>query len=743
MTEDIKTPENREEETAEVREGGAAPAKTRRRKSTTRKTKKKEPEGQPVPEPSAEVKIEPEGMPPVSAAEEIRPKSEDEPAAGAAEGKPKPRRRSRAKKVIKEQPETQPAETPETATVEAAKPVPVLPEPAAEEEPVAIEEEASAEVAAEGEEAGQQPPKAKRRRRRRRSKKGKGEQAVAQEQPAAAEDDVVAEPEPLPEVVTEAAVQEEPIEAVAEGEQQKSKRRRRRRRKGKKQEGAEPPQPQERQEKKTEKPPKDRTKRILINAKYQEEKRVAIVEGDSLMDFYVELAAKEHLKGNIYKGVVVSIMPSLQAAFVDFGQKKHGFLQLREVMPELLKNNNDGKGGGLVKGQEVLVQVEKDERDTKGASLTTYISIPGRYIVMMPGQKRVGISRKIENREDRDRLKEIFNSLKLPPDMGFILRTACGDSLEKELGQDLKYLTKLWDQITADAEKSPAPSLIYKEHDISMRTIRDYLTTDVAEILIDDKDTYTATKAFLRKIMPSRKINVIHYKEKKPLFSLYNVEAQIARLSESHVRLPSHGYLVFDKAEALTAIDVNSGRSRKEDNVESMALATNLEAADEVARQLRLRDIGGLIVIDFIDMESSKNRRLVERRIEDAMSTDKANTEFTGLSKFCILEMTRERLRPAYAEAISRKCPLCSGRGAVNSDEFVALGAVRELHARAEEGDCTAITCRLSVESANRLVNSRKAELVALEKEFGVTISIAADPSVPAGQYVMEVQKQK
>ena len=535
-------------------------------------------------------------------------------------------------------------------------------------------------------------------------------------------------------------------EAAPVTEKGKSRRRRRRSRKGKRPETAESTEI----EPLADKSQKDRTKRILINARYPDEKRVAIVEGDVLVDFYVEVASREHLKGNIYKGIISSLMPSLQAAFIDFGQKKHGFLQYREVMTELLQAGKadvqEGKQSGqngLVKGQEILVQVEKDEHGTKGASLTTYISIPGRYIVMMPGQKRVGISRKIECREDRDRLKETFNSLKLPKDTGFILRTACSDSLEKELGLDLKYLTKLWDRIKADDGKSKAPALIYKEQDIAMRTVRDYLTSDVAEILIDDAATYAATKAFLRKIMPWRKINVTHYKEKKPLYGLYNLEGQIARLSQREVRLPSKGYLVFDRAEALTAIDVNSGRSRREDNVESTALTTNLEAADEVARQLRLRDIGGLVVIDFIDMESSKNRRLLETRMTDGLSTDKANTEIAGMSKFCLLEMTRERIRPAYAEAITHQCPLCDGRGSVNSDDFVALGAVREMHALAAGGEISEIVCRLSVASANILLNTRRLELVALEKDYEMAITVEADPSVPAGRYEIEIRKHK
>jgi len=359
---------------------------------------------------------------------------------------------------------------------------------------------------------------------------------------------------------------------------------------------------------------------------------------------------------------------------------------------------------------------------------------------MMPGQKRIGISRKIESRQDRDRLKEIFNSLKLPKDTGFILRTACGDSIEEELSRDLKYLVKLWERIKADAKKAKAPALIYKEQDIAMRAVRDYLTSDVEEVLVDDAKTCSAIRAFLRRIMPWRKVNLSLYNEKEPLFAHAKIEAQIAQLSHRIVKLPSRGYLVFDKTEAMTVIDVNSGRSRKED-IETTAVATNLEAVTEIARQLRLRDIGGLVAIDFIDMESAKNRKLVEIRLQEALSNDKANTELAPLSRFCILELTRERIRPAYAEAISRQCPLCEGVGSVYSDEFVAIAATREFHAIAASGEVLSITCRLPVQSANLLINTRRRELITLEQEYNIAISIVADDSVPLGQYIIEVQK--
>ncbi|MFO0752085.1 MAG: Rne/Rng family ribonuclease, partial [Thermodesulfovibrionales bacterium] len=488
-------------------------------------------------------------------------------------------------------------------------------------------------------------------------------------------------------------------------------------------------------------------KKILIDALHSEEKRVAIVEGDTLVDFYVEVASKEQLKGNIYKGVIARIEPGLQAAFVDFGPKKQGFLQIREIAPEYFQNKKEGKRPRvqdvLVKGQEIIVQVEKDERDTKGASLTTYLSLPGRYIVMMPGQKRVGISRKIEDRDDRDRLKELFSSLKLPKDMGFILRTTCSDISGEELSNDLKYLTKLWNKIQAESKKAPAPALIYKEQDMAVRTVRDYLTSDVDEVLVDDDTAYRKIKEFLRKTIPWRKINITYYRGKEPIFSLHAIEDQISRLNERSVSLPSHGYLVFDKTEALTAIDVNSGRSRKEENVEATALRTNLEAVEEIARQLRLRDIGGLVVMDFIDMESAKNRREVESSLKKALSSDKAHFDITGISRFGIVEMTRERLRPSYVDSMSTKCLVCGGSGVLRSDEMVAVSALREIHSKLSAGGVKGLTCRLPVDSANYLINTKRADILSLEKAFGISIVVMGDTKLPPGQFALDVEGPK
>lgn len=486
-------------------------------------------------------------------------------------------------------------------------------------------------------------------------------------------------------------------------------------------------------------------KKILINALYAEEKRVAILEGDTLVDFYGEMASRGSLKGNIYKAVVSKVEGGIQAAFVDYGMKKQGFLQFREIMPSCYGRKSKKKKPRIQdvisKGQEILVQVEKDERDTKGASLTTWISIPGRFIVMMPGRDLIGVSRKIVDQRERERLKEMLGELKLPEGMGFILRTASGSINEKELNQDLGYLTKLWTRIQADAEKSSSPALIYREQDIAVRTVRDYLTSDVSEVLVDDQSSHKQMRDFLKKTMPGRKVNIRLYKGKVPLFMRDKVEEQVARLSSRIVHLPSKGYLVFDKAEALTAVDVNSGRSRKEKDEEATALRTNLEAADEVARQLRLRDIGGLIVIDFIDMQNAKNRKEVETRLRSALKSDKANTEVGGISRFGLIEMTRERMRTSHLDFTTQPCTHCDTSGAVRSAETVALSALREMHAKASTGGIAAMECRIPVESANYLVNAKRDAILSLEKTFSLKIDIKADASLPHDRYEILSEK--
>jgi len=485
-------------------------------------------------------------------------------------------------------------------------------------------------------------------------------------------------------------------------------------------------------------------KKILINALYPEEKRVAILEAGTLVDFYGETSARGALKGNIYKAVVSKVESGIQAAFVDYGMKKQGFLQFREIMPSCYGRKSKKKKPRIqdviTKGQEMLVQVEKDERDTKGASLTTWISIPGRFIVMIPGKDIIGVSRKIVDQKERDRLKEMLGKLKLPEGMGFILRTASGNINEKELNQDLRYLTKLWTRIQADADKVSAPALIYREQDIAVRTVRDYLTNDVGEVIVDDPVSHKEMRDFLRKTMPGRKVNIRLYKGKAPLFLRDKVEDQVSKLSSRIVHLPSKGYLVFDKTEALTSVDVNSGRSRKEQDEEATALRTNLEAADEVARQLRLRDIGGLIVIDFIDMQNAKNRKDVEAKLKGALKADKANVEVGGISRFGLIEMTRERMRTSHLDHTTQPCAHCDASGTVRSPETVALSALREMHAKAAAGGIDHMECRLPVESANYLVNVKRDAILFLEKTFSLKILITVDVLLPPQKYDIVVE---
>jgi ribonuclease E len=467
-------------------------------------------------------------------------------------------------------------------------------------------------------------------------------------------------------------------------------------------------------------------KKILINARHPEEKRVAIVEGQRLTDFYFEVSSAYHLRGNIYKGVITALDRGLQAAFVDFGPAKQGFLPLREVMPENYAARPKGKVPKvtevLAKGQEIVVQVEHDQRGTKGAKLTNHVSLPGRYLVMIPGKKRVGISRKIEDQKDRDRLKEAFKDLRVPRNMGFILRTAGVDCSTEELAADLKYLTKLWNKIKREAKKASPPSLIYKEEDIAVRTVRDYLVADVDEVLVDDREIHRDVKNFLKLTMPWRSINVTHYRRSEPLFDHYDLEDQIARLGDRQADLPSGGSIVIDKTEALTAIDVNSGKAKHKD-IERLALRTNLDAADEIARQLRLRDIGGLVVIDFIDMKSAKNYHKLEDRFRKALDLDKAHYDISQISKFGILEMSRERMRTAYFEASNLPCTACGGHSLASGD------GARQL------------TCRLTVDSANYLMNRLRESLAAIESEFSLRLRLLADPSLPPGQFAIDVEE--
>lgn len=482
-------------------------------------------------------------------------------------------------------------------------------------------------------------------------------------------------------------------------------------------------------------------KKILINAAHLEEKRIAIIDGKRLTDFYVEVSSAAHVKGNIYKGVISALDKGLESAFVNFGPEKHGFLPLREVMPENYKKKTKEKNPRitevLAKGQDIMVQVEQDQRGHKGAKLTNRISLPGRYLVMIPGKERVGISRKIEDKEARNRLKDAFKGLKVSKGMGFILRTAGEDCTTEDLAGDLKYLTKLWNKIKREARKATAPALIYKEEDIAVRAVRDYLDSDVNEVLVDDRQTLTSVKNFLKLTMPWRSINAVHYKQKNPLFDEHGVEDQITALESREAVLPSGGSIVIDRTEALTAIDVNSAKAKGK-STESLALQTNMEAAEEAARQLRLRDIGGLIVIDFIDLESRGGYRKIEETLRAALHLDKAHYDLSTISKFGLLEMSRERMRASYAATSAMTCPSCGRAGAIKSPELLAVSAMRKLHSLAVGGEAKDILCRLPVESANYLMNNLRESLSDMEKSSTAKISLMADSTLPPGTFTVE-----
>ncbi|MEZ5445476.1 MAG: Rne/Rng family ribonuclease [Gammaproteobacteria bacterium] len=414
-------------------------------------------------------------------------------------------------------------------------------------------------------------------------------------------------------------------------------------------------------------------KRMLINATHPEELRVALVDGQKLYDLDIESTGREQRKSNIYKGRIIRLEPSLEAAFVDYGADRHGFLPLKEVcrsyFAETAQSGRPNIREALREGQELVVQVEKDERGNKGAALTTFISLPGRYLVLMPNNPRAGgVSRQIEG-ADRDDARDAMNSLVVPEGMGLILRTAGVGKAAEELQWDLEYLLKLWHAIDEASRQRSAPFLIYQDRDVIIRAIRDYLRSDIGEILIDDKSLHEKAQEFMQQVMPNNLRKLKHYSDSIPLFTRYQIESQIESAFEREVKLPSGGALVIEPTEALITIDINSAKATRGGDIEETALNTNLEAADEVALQLRLRDLGGLIVIDFIDMMSQKNQRLVENRLREALKVDRARVQVGKISRFGLLEMSRQRLRPSLVEFSHIVCPRCSGNGAIRSVE--------------------------------------------------------------------------
>lgn len=482
--------------------------------------------------------------------------------------------------------------------------------------------------------------------------------------------------------------------------------------------------------------------KMLINATQMDEVRVALVKGQSLYDLDIEHPGSEQKKANIYKGRVSRIEPSLEAAFVDYGMERHGFLPFKEVARSYFKSelinepfSNLSIKDALYEGQEVVVQIDKEERGTKGAALTTFISLAGSYLVLMPNNPRVGgVSRRIEGKE-RDDLREQLHHLKIPEGMGLIVRTAgVGRSLE-ELKWDLDSLIHRWHAIEEAAAKHAAPFLIYQEGDAVMRAIRDYLRQDMTEILVDNPELFEKTKQYIKQVKPDFTDKVKLYQDKTPLFSSYQLEKQIETAYKRIVKLPSGGSISIDHTEALVSIDVNSARATSGSDIEETALNTNIEAAEEISRQLRLRDIGGLIVIDFIDMAQVKNQREVSHRLREALEHDRARVQVGHITRFGLLEMSRQRLRPHLGASIQVPCPRCDGQGAIRSTESLASSIIRVIEEEAIREDTGEIQVQLPIDLATFMLNERRNIIIEISKRQDVNITILPSQYLETPQY--------
>ncbi len=475
-------------------------------------------------------------------------------------------------------------------------------------------------------------------------------------------------------------------------------------------------------------------KRMLINATQPEELRVALVDGQRLYDLDIENRTRVQKKANVYKGKITRVEPSLEAAFVDFGAESHGFLPLKEISKEYFyRNPSDVSGRAKIKdlvkeGTEVIVQVEKEERGNKGAALTTFISLAGRYMVLMPNNPRAGgISRRIEG-DERAALRDALNSINIPDSMGVIVRTAGIGRSSEELQWDLDYLLHLWSAIQQAGEERKAPVLILQESNVIIRAIRDYLRDDIDQVLIDSEDSYNEAMHFVEQVMPHFKNKVRFYQDQVPLFNRYQIESQIESAFQREVQLPSGGSIVIDPTEALVSIDINSARATKGGDIEETALQTNLEAADEIARQLRLRDIGGLIVVDFIDMMAAKNQREVENRVRDAMASDRARIQTGRISRFGLLEMSRQRLRPSLGETSAKVCPRCSGQGTIRDTKSLALSILRLVEEEANKEKSAEIRAIVPVNVGSYLLNEKRTVIYAIEQRSNVRVVVIPAP---------------
>jgi len=482
-------------------------------------------------------------------------------------------------------------------------------------------------------------------------------------------------------------------------------------------------------------------KRMLINTTQPEELRVALVDGQKLYDLDIEIPSRGQKKSNVYKGKITRIEPSLEAAFVDYGAERHGFLPLKEISRNYFSDAARESGGrqsikdALREGQEVVVQVEKEERGTKGAALTTFISLAGRYLVLMPNNPRAGgVSRRIQG-DERNLLRDAMSSLNIPEDMGIIVRTAGVDRSAEELQWDLDYLITLWEAIVKASEEKPAPFLIYQESNVIIRALRDYLRSDITEILVDSQDVYEKAREFMQQVMPHNLGKLKLYQERVPLFSRFQIESQIESAFQREVTLPSGGAIVIDHTEALLSIDINSARATKGSDIEETALNTNLEAADEIARQLRIRDLGGLIVIDFIDMQPPRHHREVENRLRDALKMDRARVQIGRISRFGLLEMSRQRLRPSLGESTQNACPRCAGRGTIRGVESLSLSVLRIIEEEAMKDNTVRVVARVPVDVGTYLLNEKRELLLELEKRHRVSVMLIPSPTLETPNY--------
>jgi ribonuclease E len=492
-------------------------------------------------------------------------------------------------------------------------------------------------------------------------------------------------------------------------------------------------------------------KRMLINASQAEELRVALVDGQKLYDFDIEVPSKEQKKSNIYKGIITRVEPSLEAAFINYGAEKHGFLPFKEISPVYLKNQDGTEGevrrsaikDQLKEGQEIVVQIEKEERGNKGAALTTYISLAGTYLVLMPNNPKAGgISRRIEG-DTRTDTREVLASLEIPETMGLIVRTAgCGKNAE-ELQWDLNYLLQLWEAIERSSTEQAAPFLVFQESNVIIRALRDHLRGNIDEILIDNEDSFKLVQNFMRQVMPHLLPKAKLYQDAVPLFNRYQIESQIEIAYGREVSLPSGGSIVIDHTEALTSIDINSARATKGSDIEETALNTNLEAADEIARQLRLRDLGGLFVVDFIDMMSNKNQRTVENHLRDALKIDRARIQTGKISRFGLLEMSRQRMRPSLGDSTQITCPRCKGQGSIRNVESVALSVLRLLEEEAMKKGTEKVIAHLPIECATFLLNEKRSAIESIEHRLKVGIVILPSKHLETPAYDIDRIREK